>query len=231
MAREGPFLKSEVRFSTAGKWIFVHSAYPTRDGDAVFFGPDTYRYLALLQRLAPRAERVVDVGSGSGAGGLSLAGRVGSIVLTDINPRALDYARINAAINGVEGVEYVKCDLLAGVSEPFDLVISNPPYLIDEWSRLYRDGGGEFGEGLSVRIVRESMRRLPPGGRLILYTASAIVEGLDTFRASIEPLLGARVDSVGYAEIDPDVFGEELDRPPYSNVERLAVVSLDIVLR
>ena len=39
-------------------------------------------------------------------------------------------------------------------------------------------------------------------------------------------LQGTRFD---YRELDPDVFGEELDRPAYAHVERIAVVALDAV--
>ena len=103
---------------------------------------------------------------------------------------------------------------------------SNPPYLVDDAARLYRDGGGRFGEQLSVEIVRQSIERLPRGGRLILYTASAIVDGIDTFAAAVQPLLAGM--DYRYEEIDPDVHGEELERRAYESADRLAVVGLDV---
>ncbi|HEU4520924.1 MAG TPA: class I SAM-dependent methyltransferase [Thermoanaerobaculia bacterium] len=220
-------LRASIRFSTDDGLMFVHSAFPTTDEDSVFFGPDTYRYLKLLRRLKPRARRAVDVGAGSGAGGMVIAGGCHRVVLADINERALAYAAVNAELNAIANVEIVKADVLRGVEGPIDLVISNPPYLIDPDARLYRNGGGQFGEGLSIEIVRQALDRLEPGGRLILYTASAIVDGEDTFRTAIEPILASRTSSLRYEEIDPDVFGDELERPQYASADRIAVVALD----
>lgn len=235
LVEERGMLRSRVRFSTAltaaapaRPAIFLHSAFPTLDPQSVFFGPDTYRYLRLLRTLQPSAHRAVDVGCGSGAGGIAIAGPCGKVLLTDINDLALRYARINAAINDADNASTLHSDILASIDDPIDLVISNPPYLVDDLARTYRDGGGRFGEALSVRIVREAMERLEPGGRLILYTASAIVDGKDTFLEAVSPLLQS-CRSLQYDEIDPDVFGEELQKPAYRTVERLAVVALDAI--
>jgi methylase of polypeptide subunit release factors len=228
LVEEGSLLRSSVRFSTCGPLLFVHSAYPTTGADAVFFGPDTYRYLALLRRLAPVASRGVDVGCGSGAGGLAIAAGCAQVMLTDINERALRFARINAAINGIENATVAKSDVLSDVEGPIDLVISNPPYLIDDLSRTYRDGGGRFGEALSVEIVRQALDRLAYGGRLILYTAAVIADGHDTFHEAIEPMLRSKSLRTRYEELDPDVFGEELERPAYAAADRIAVVALDV---
>lgn len=240
LVEERGLLRSTVRFSTAQTAsqarpaIFLHSAFPTLDAQSVFFGPDTYRYLRLLRTLQPSARRAIDVGCGSGAGGIAIAGQCGKVLLTDINDLALRYARINAAINDADNVATLHSDILASIDasihDPIDLVISNPPYLVDDLARTYRDGGGRFGEALSVRIVREAMERLETGGRLILYTASAVVDGKDSFLEAASPLLQT-CRSFHYDEIDPDVFGEELQRPAYQTVERLAVVALDAVKR
>ncbi|MFL5404563.1 MAG: SAM-dependent methyltransferase, partial [Myxococcales bacterium] len=133
---------------------------------------------------------------------------------------------VNAALAGVgRTTAIVRSDVLAGVSGDFDLVVANPPYLADELHRTYRDGGGTLGAELSVRIATEALERLPRGGGLVLYTATAIVDGEDLLLHALLPRLrGTRFD---YRELDPDVFGEELDRVAYRNVERIAVVALD----
>jgi len=231
---DGALHRSRVRFSTLDGLLFAHSAYPTHDGDAVFFGPDTYRFAALLRRAAGEPSRVVDIGCGSGAGGLVLAARGRSLVLADINPEALAFARINAALANVDA-EVVESDVLANVTGHCDLIIANPPYLTDGAKRAYRDGQGPYGTALSIRIVRDGIERLrrgAGGGRLILYSGAAIVDGEDQLLAALQPLLtDARITQSRYAEIDPDVFGEELDERAYQEVERIAVVSLVVDVR
>jgi len=220
---DGRRYRSRVRFSTLRGRLFAHSAAPTTAADSVFFGPDTYRFASFLERHAPRAERLVDVGCGSGAGGLVLAGRARSIVLTDVNPRALELASVNATLAGIR-VELVESDVFANVEGPVDLVIANPPYLRDGLRRQYRDGGGDHGEGLGLRIVRDALERLQSGGSLLLYTGAPIVAGCDYFLERARPLLEARGAKYEYFELDPDVFGEELALNP--EVERFAAVGL-----
>ena len=228
---EGALLRSKVRFSSIGERLFVHSAYPTTAADAVFFGPDTYRYGDLIvdemERGAP-AKRVVDVGCGSGAGGIVAAPRAERIVLADINAGALAYARVNAVLAGIEDrVEVVESDVLRGVSGPIDLVIANPPYMMDPASRAYRDGGGTYGEALAVRIARDALARLEPGGRLVLYTGAAVVDGVDTFLRAVRDVCTAARAEWRYREMDPDVFGEEIEQnDAYARVERIAAVAL-----
>jgi methylase of polypeptide subunit release factors len=229
-------VRSTVRFSTLGHQLFAHSSFPTEQADAVFFGPDTYRFArmirqSLLEKGAKSGARIIDIGSGSGAGGLyagTFADPSSTVVLTDINTGALRFCRINAALNGVRNVEIVESDLFAAVTGPFDLIVSNPPYLVDPQARLYRHGGGALGSDLSVRIVDQGIARLAPGGRLLLYTGSAIVAGRDAFYETLAARLSNRPVQFSYEEIDPDVFGEELAHPPYDQAERIAVVAVTI---
>ena len=218
--------QSAVRVGSLGGELFFHSIFPTTHADAVFFGPDTYRFCAAITRAQCRARRVVDVGCGSGAGGI-VAGRAAErVVLADVNEQALSYARVNAALAGVSNVEIVRSDVLAQVEGDMDLVVANPPYMRDDLGRVYRDGGGDHGERLSLRILSESLERLAPGGMLLLYTGAAIVDGHDVFLRAATPLLTRSGATFQYEEIDPDVFGEELEKPGYAAVERIAAVVL-----
>jgi methylase of polypeptide subunit release factors len=230
IVEEGDLLRSTIRFSSLGHELFAHSAYPTTAADSVFFGPDTYRYgeLVAAEMNRSRRRRVVDVGCGSGAGGILAARNADAVVLADINPSALRLSAVNAALASVEDrVELVESDVLRSVKGPFDLVIANPPYMVDPGSRAYRDGGGGFGEGLAVRIVRESLAQLEPGGRLVLYTGAAIVDGVDTFLRAARDVCNEAHVEWHYRELDPDVFGEEIEQnDAYATVERIAAVAL-----
>jgi methylase of polypeptide subunit release factors len=237
---EGSFLRAMVRFSTLDEQLFVHSSFPTEQPDAVFFGPDTYRFARFINptldpiklRNSCQNIRILDVCAGSGAGGLHAAERISelrpSITLSDVNQRALDFCRINATLNAVPNVRIVESDLFERVGGPFDLIIANPPYLVDRLARTYRHGGGTLGSELSLRIAGEGLSRLAPGGRLLLYTGSPVVNGSDRFQAALLSQLKGRDVRIAYEEIDPDVFGEELEHPHYDRVDRLAVVGVTI---
>lgn len=224
---DGDRYRSAVRFSSLGPLLLAHSAYPTTAPDAVFFGPDTYRFASFLLARAPeRIASLADVGCGTGAGGLLLAPRATHVDLLDLNENALRFARANCELNGC-AARVARSDVLSGVSATPDVIVANPPYLSDDLGRAYRDGGADLGTALSARIVAESLECLPPGGRLLLYTATPVVDGEHVLRRKLAPLLrGARAE---YAELDPDVFGEELERSAYAEVERIAVVGLDAV--
>ena len=232
VTQRGHLLASTMRVSSLDDRLFLHSAYPTTAGDAVFFGPDTYRFARFVAQAAGSARRLADIGCGSGAGAVVAARASGAeeIVMSDVNPGALRLARINAAASGLAAsgarMVFASSDVLRGIEGMFDLVISNPPYLVDDEQRVYRHGGEMLGAGLSLRIAREAAERLNPGGRLLLYTASAIVRGVDAFADAVVPMLHAQGCTVAYEEIDPDVFGEELERPAYRHVDRIAVVGV-----
>lgn len=229
LEREGELWRSSVRFSSLGGHLYAHSAFPTPAVDAVFFGPDTYRFSAFVGRSLEACRCLVDIGCGSGAGGLTAARFAERLVLGDISPRAVRFAAVNAELAGVSA-EVVESDVLAAVNGPVDAVIANPPYLRDAASRLYRDGGGRYGEALSLRILREALARVAPGGKICLYTGAAIVDGRDEFGASAEAMCRSAGASFDYVELDPDVFGSELAEPLYAGVERLAAVGLVAVL-
>lgn len=219
--------RSKVRVSSIGDALFLHSAFPTTAKDAVFFGPDTYRYVRFVRGKLGEgpAELVVDIGGGCGAGGVcvGLIRPDARIVLTDVNRAALDLAEVNARANGVS------CETLVGsglepVREAPDLVIANPPFIADRDGQAYQDGGDAHGLALSADWAEQAMQRLRPGGRMLLYTGSVIVDGADPFQERLQGLAMRHGCSLAYEEIDPDIFGAELRRPAYAEVERIAAV-------
>ena len=223
---------SSVRASTLDGELFLHSAFPTLSDDSGFFGPDTYRFVRVIkQHLRERKRRpirrLLDIGCGSGAGGILAAkyAAAKTLVLSDINENALRLAEVNAAGARVSA-SFIPSNLFADLEDDFDMIISNPPYLNDPLERTYRHGGGEFGGALSIRIMNEAKNRLAPGGELLLYTGSAIAAGKDRIRGAAEKSFGKCNWVWSYEEIDPDVFGEELETPGYSAVDRIAAVIL-----
>jgi methylase of polypeptide subunit release factors len=226
-----------VRASTIGSHLYLHSAWPTASDDAVFFGPDTYRYVAAMERALPMllrpVRRAVDIGAGAGPGAIELALRCpgATVYAADINPAALALAEVNAGINDAHNVVPCMSDLLDGIEGGFDVVMSNPPYILDPDERAYRHGGGEHGAALSIRIVKTALERLHPGGSLLLYTGVAIVDGDDRFLGAIRGLLDGMCDAWSYEELDPDIFGGQLSSPGYEHVERIAAVWLQATKR
>ena len=225
-------LRAQVRASTLDGQLYFHSAYPTSATDAVFFGPDTYRFVralrASLMGLNKPVRRAADIGCGAGPGAVTLAlAYPGAEVFgIDINPAALVLTEVNARIAGAGNLEAVNSNLLKDVAGEFDLIVSNPPYLLDGEQRAYRHGGGELGAGLSIAVVEEAIARLAPGGTLMLYTGVAIVANADPFRMAVEPRLRDAAFLWSYEEIDPDVFGEELGEAAYAHADRIAAVWL-----
>jgi len=136
---------------------------------------DTFLLFAAAEREYQGAERVLEVGCGSGYISSRLqAGRSGGrsgILASDINPYALRAARD-------AGLDAVRADLLSGIRGPFDLVIFNPPYLptspedrLDDWLEYALDGGPD-GRAVIARFIEDVGRVLAWGGRFLLLVSS-----------------------------------------------------------
>jgi methylase of polypeptide subunit release factors len=120
-----------------------------------------------LHALTPRRriDSALDVGTGSGVHALLAAEHARRVIATDVNPRALRFTELNAALNGLTNVETRRGSLFEPVDgERFDLITCNAPYVVSPERRwVYRDAGFEA-DGLSERIVREAARHLSEDG-------------------------------------------------------------------
>jgi methylase of polypeptide subunit release factors len=232
LQNNGVYWRSALRLSSLGDLLFFHSAFPTDAKDAVFFGPDSYRFAAAIQNLLDEDiafNRTIDVGCGAGVGAILIAaeGAALEVIASDINDSALRLTRINAALNGVT-VTTVHSDMLESCEGSFDLVVANPPFIIDKAGPAYRNGGGEFGAGISMKVIEQGQARLTSDGRLLLYTGSAIINGRDKLLEWITAQYPSTKASWDYLEIDPDIFGEELSKAAYEGIDRIAAVVLDL---
>ena len=126
--------------------------------------------------------RILDIGTGSGALLLALLHELPNAIGTgtDISTAALAVARVNAARNDLVGrCTFIACDITAGVQGPFDLIVSNPPYVArgdiatlkpevrDYDPILALDGGADGLDGYRA-IAGQARGLLAPGGRFIV---------------------------------------------------------------
>lgn len=124
--------------------------------------------------------RILDIGTGSGCILIALLHEwpVATGVGTDLSPGAVETARRNADANGVgDRARFVETSWAAGVEGPFDLIVSNPPYIrrdvIPNLDKNVRNhdpilalDGGEDGLDAYRVIITETKSLLAPGGRV-----------------------------------------------------------------
>ena len=138
--------------------------------------------------------RILDVGTGSGVIGLSLAVKFpqANVCAIDISEDALSLARENAAqLRLSERVRFQKSDLLENVSERFDLIVANLPYIsMQDRHLLAREVlhdpevalfGGSSGDELVRELIEQAPAHLEPGGLLALEIGLGQAEGLSDF--------------------------------------------------
>ena len=138
--------------------------------------------------------RILDVGTGSGVIGLSLAVKFpqANVCAIDISEDALSLARENAAqLRLSERVRFQKSDLLENVSERFDLIVANLPYIsMQDRHLLAREVlhdpevalfGGPGGDELVRKLIEQAPAHLEPGGLLALEIGLGQAEGLSDF--------------------------------------------------
>lgn len=167
------------------------------------------RCLRLLRGIAK--PRVLDVGTGSGAIALAMAGEHpgAQVTAVDVSPDALALARENALRTGLaDRVRFRESDLLAGLAGPFDLVVSNPPYLpfealdrLEPETSLHEPHIALVGERLGPRIAAEARDTLAPDGRLVLECGGGQAAAL-----------ARELRSLGYESVSTTCDGEGRDR-------------------
>jgi methylase of polypeptide subunit release factors len=160
LARDGGSVVSTVSIAPSGEVVLAadweqEDEAPHRQDQVLGMSAPT-RVLANLT-VRQHVATALDVGTGCGVQALLAARHSRSVTGIDINPRALEFGRFNAILNGFDNVEFRQGDLFEPVEgRRFDLVVCNPPYVISpETDYAFRDSGlpgHSFCEGLVRRL-------------------------------------------------------------------------------
>ncbi|MBR0954982.1 peptide chain release factor N(5)-glutamine methyltransferase [Bradyrhizobium canariense] len=161
--------------------------------------PDTETVVELAleifrERQASHQIRIADIGTGSGAILLALLHEIPGAfgVGTDLSLTALKTARDNAAALGLaDRASFVACSYAAALRGPFDLVVSNPPYIpsaeIPKLSIEVREhdphlalDGGNDGYDAYRALIPQATERLAPGGALIVEAGQGQARNIET---------------------------------------------------
>jgi SAM-dependent methyltransferase len=152
----------------------------------------------LLSRVTVRrpSRATLDLGTGTGVLSVAAAKHSERVVGTDLNPRALDFARFNARLNGAENTQFVLGDGFEPVKDQkFDLIVSNPPFFLTPSSHfLFCDNPMELDQ-MCRKIVKEATAHLNEDGYLQMLCEWAEVEGQPWQERITEWFMGTGCDA------------------------------------
>ena len=175
--------------------------------------PETAELVEWVAQDAAQTGSLLDVGTGSGCIAISLAHRLPGWKVQgwDVSDGALEVARENSRLNGTQ-VEFCKVDILTADSDcRFDVIVSNPPYIMESEKAQMEDTVLEFEPHLALfvsdsdpllfykAIAAFGHRTLNTGGRLYFEINPLLVEEMKTM-----------LMSAGYRDVEVrnDIFGK-----------------------
>ncbi len=152
-------------------------AIENKQAEMVLWPNPTSKFLGRFA-VRRRSRATLDLGTGGGILSLAAAEYSDMVVATDLNPRAVEFARFNARLNGVENIEVLAGDCFAPVADrKFDLILSNPPFFITpQTDYLFCENPMEL-DGLCRRLVKEAPQHLNEGGYMEMLCEWAQIRG------------------------------------------------------
>lgn len=166
-----------------------HISNPNHLDQVYQLGGDSH----LLARLAvrPQAGLTLDHCTGSGVHAILASVHANRSFGLDINPRALDFSRLNARMNRRDNLSFLLSNCYDNVttaglgldSEPiFDLITANPPFVPTPDAIALCRGGGVSGEEVTEKIVRGLPQKLSANGIFSMITNIPVLSGSTFFQ-------------------------------------------------
>ncbi len=242
-----------VRIAPMGELLVAHDfdrGDPLSADHVLGVGAATRTLAALTPR--GRVERTLDIGTGNGIQALLAAGHSDLVVATDLSERAAMMARLNAVLGGRSNIEVRVGDGFEPVAgEHFDLVVSNPPFVVSPDRTLtFRDSAAE-GDQMSRSTVRGAAEHLRGGGTACVlanwmvrsrdselaapagWVADLDCDSLILHHETLDPVSYAERWTFASAHGGPESFSETLDRwlRYYNEVGVVGIASGAIILR
>jgi methylase of polypeptide subunit release factors len=179
--RSADGIEGAVHIVPLGDYLFVSDRIPDswlglRPDHVMGVAPSS-DLLASLTIRQP-VERALDVGSGCGIQAVLAARHSQKVIACDVNPRALNFTAFNALLNGADNVECRAGSFFEPVKgERFDLIVSNPPFVISpEVEVTFRDGGMHH-DDVSRYVLRGAAAHLREGGLAFVLMNWGIEDG------------------------------------------------------
>lgn len=228
---EGERVVPTVALTPWRGFVLAHDPDPSGDLWAQHVSGPTPAGDTLLAMVSGDGGTALDVGTGCGLLALALSSRVDRVIATDTNPRALRLTTINARLNGISNIETRSGSLFEPVrDERFDLIVSNPPFVIAPESELIFRHSPFPRDDISREVIREAAAHLEEGGfgyALVNWVQPPDGAWVDVLRGWLEDtgcdaicLLHGIEDPLAYAvrwnareqQLQPERYPETLDR-------------------
>jgi release factor glutamine methyltransferase len=143
--------------------------------DDEVYNPSDDSYLLLRCVEVSPGQSFLEMGAGTGLVALHAAKLGAKVTAADVNPKAVECTRRNAARNGIR-LEVVRSDLFEKVTGIFDVIAFNPPYLPGTASSTSwvekAWAGGEEGSEMALEFLANAWRHLAPGGSIFMVLSS-----------------------------------------------------------
>ncbi|WP_106392860.1 methyltransferase domain-containing protein, partial [Enhygromyxa salina] len=234
-------LRSSLRLMPFAGLLLASDEVDARHDPVMGPGATTFE-LQRAMAVEPGA-RVLDIGCGAGSLAL-VAARAGAAeaIGVDLDPRAVTYARFNAALNGIDNASFAAGDLAAPVrGQRFDLVVSQPPFVTQPPSVTTTTylHGGHRGDELALRMLSELPALLAERGRaLVLFDTADDDALMDRVTgaigdAAVQTLaitatgLGADLQALGYASTSHSELGPDYAAAAIAYREHLRALGIE----